>query len=68
MVSHGLGTVAPNPAHALDAVAGITIRSLKVKQLHIAPDLALPLDAVTQTFAIMAKRGVGKTLFPFGES
>jgi hypothetical protein len=32
-----------------------------MKKLHIAPDLALPLDAVTQTFAIMAKRGVGKT-------
>lgn len=29
--------------------------------LHISPELALPLDAVTQTFAIMAKRGVGKT-------
>lgn len=32
-----------------------------MKKLHISPDLALPLDAVTQTFAIMAKRGVGKT-------
>src|SRR5579885_593469 len=29
--------------------------------LRIASDLALPLDAVTQTFSILAKRGVGKT-------
>jgi hypothetical protein len=29
--------------------------------LHIAENLSLPLDAVTQTFAILAKRGVGKT-------
>jgi hypothetical protein len=27
----------------------------------LAPDFNLPLDAVTQTFAILAKRGVGKT-------
>lgn len=31
------------------------------KTLKIAPNLTLPLEAVTQTFAIMAKRGVGKT-------
>ncbi len=31
------------------------------KKLHISPDLALPLDAVTQTFAVLAKRRVGKT-------
>lgn len=30
-------------------------------KLHISDDLSLPLDAVTQTFAILAKRGVGKT-------
>ena len=29
--------------------------------LKIAADLALPLEAVTQTFAVLAKRGVGKT-------
>lgn len=29
--------------------------------LRLAPDLTLPLEAVTQTFAILAKRGVGKT-------
>jgi len=29
--------------------------------LKIAGDLALPLEAVTQTFAVLAKRGVGKT-------
>ncbi len=27
--------------------------------LHLAPNLALPVDAVTQTFAILAKRGSG---------
>jgi hypothetical protein len=31
------------------------------KKLHLAHGLALPLDAVTQTFAILAMRGVGKT-------
>ena len=31
------------------------------RTLHISDNLILPLDAVTQTFAIMAKRGVGKT-------
>ncbi len=30
-------------------------------RLKIGPKLALPLEAVTQTFAIIAKRGVGKT-------
>jgi len=30
-------------------------------QLNIASDLSLPIEAVTQTFAILAKRGVGKT-------
>lgn len=29
--------------------------------LRLSENLALPLDAVTQTFAILAKRGVGKT-------
>lgn len=29
--------------------------------LRISPDLVLPLEAVTQTFAILAKRGAGKT-------
>lgn len=32
-----------------------------MKTLKIAKNLTLPLDAVTNTFAIMAKRGVGKT-------
>ncbi len=31
------------------------------RTLHIADGLALPLDAVTQTFAILATRGSGKT-------
>lgn len=30
-------------------------------ELRISPDLTLPQEAVTQTFAILAKRGVGKT-------
>lgn len=30
-------------------------------KLTLSPDLLLPLDAVTQTFAILAMRGVGKT-------
>lgn len=30
-------------------------------KLHISPDLSLPLDFVTQTQAILAKRGVGKS-------
>src|SRR5262245_12947272 len=30
-------------------------------KLTIASDLKLPLETVTQTFAILAKRGVGKT-------
>ncbi len=29
--------------------------------LHIAEDLELPLAAVVQTFAVLAKRGAGKT-------
>jgi DNA-binding MarR family transcriptional regulator len=32
-----------------------------MSNLHIAPNLALPLDAVTQTFAILGVRGSGKT-------
>jgi DNA helicase HerA-like ATPase len=32
-----------------------------VTGLHIADGLELPLDAVTETFAILAKRGSGKT-------
>lgn len=31
-------------------------------ELHLAVDFALPIDAVTQTFAILAKRGRGKTV------
>jgi uncharacterized protein len=31
------------------------------KLLHISAELSLPLDSVTQTFAILAKRRVGKT-------
>ena len=29
--------------------------------LNISPDLRLPLDLITETAAIIAKRGVGKT-------
>jgi len=31
------------------------------RALHLAKNLKLPLDAVTQTFAIFGKRGSGKT-------
>jgi hypothetical protein len=31
------------------------------RRLNLAEGLSLPLDAVTETFAILAKRGVGKT-------
>lgn len=34
---------------------------MKAIQLHLSPELALPEDAVTETFAILAKRGSGKT-------
>jgi len=32
-----------------------------VSKLHLAPNLSLPIEAVTQTFAILAKRGMGKS-------
>lgn len=32
-----------------------------VKQLQPAPDLKMPLDAVTETFGLLATRGAGKT-------
>ena len=32
-----------------------------MKQLRISPDLALPIEAVTESIAILAKRGAGKT-------
>lgn len=34
---------------------------MSTKQLNISPDLSLPIEAVTQTFAILAKKGSGKT-------
>jgi len=34
---------------------------VSVKSLNIARGLSLPAKAVTQTFAILAMRGVGKT-------
>lgn len=34
---------------------------MSMDELRIADDFSLPLEAVTQTFAILAKRGVGKT-------
>ena len=36
-------------------------RSLPDRPLVLAPELSLPLEAVTETFAILAKRGAGKT-------
>jgi hypothetical protein len=32
-----------------------------VDQLQLADDLALPIEAVTETVAILARRGLGKT-------
>lgn len=32
-----------------------------MKDLNISPDLALPIDAATQTFAFIARKGAGKT-------
>jgi hypothetical protein len=32
-----------------------------MRQLHISPDLSLPVDAATQTFAFIARKGAGKT-------
>jgi len=29
--------------------------------LHISPDLSLPIDAITQTFLVVGKRGSGKS-------
>src|SRR5215207_378728 len=34
---------------------------MAMPNLHLADDFIIPTDAVTQTFAILAKRGVGKT-------
>ena len=36
-------------------------KGLTVTGLKIAPSLTLPLDAITETFAILARRGSGKT-------
>lgn len=33
-----------------------------MNELHISDDLSLPLDAVTQTFGILATKGAGKAL------
>lgn len=34
---------------------------MREKQLKISPDLSLPIDACTQTFAFIARKGAGKT-------
>ena len=36
------------------------------RALRLAADFTIPSDAVTQTFAILAKRGVGKTYTALG--
>jgi uncharacterized protein len=36
-------------------------RVIRHPALHLSKDLGLPVEAVTQTFAILAKRGAGKT-------
>lgn len=34
---------------------------MAARPIRLSPEVALPLDAVTQTFAILGKRGSGKT-------
>jgi hypothetical protein len=34
---------------------------MSTSKLHISEDLSLPLDAATQTFAFIARKGAGKT-------
>jgi hypothetical protein len=51
-----LASEAPDTAASM---AGMQGRDTMVDQLRIAPDLTLPLEAVTQTFAVLAKRGDG---------
>lgn len=34
-----------------------------MKKLHISPDLALPLEAVTETIVVFGRKGQGKTVF-----
>ena len=43
-----------------DATARLSVRP-DVKGLKLSADMVLPLDAVTQTFAFLARRGAGKT-------
>src|SRR5438132_95251 len=37
------------------------MRGEQMRSLHLASDLSLPLDAATQTFAFIGKKGSGKT-------
>jgi len=41
--------------------AASSVGGFNMKSLRIAADLALPEEAITQTFGILGKRGVGKT-------
>src|SRR6266571_1279755 len=50
----------PNPVHS-DSTSPRNHRGGEGMKLHISEDISLPTDAVTQTFAILAKRGTGKT-------
>jgi hypothetical protein len=42
-------------------IAPLSYNGSAMNTLRIASDLSIPVEAVTQTFAILAKRGVGKT-------
>lgn len=47
--------------HFLPDLQSPEARKANMSSLHLAPNLPIPLEAVTQTFAILAKRGSGKT-------
>jgi uncharacterized protein len=44
----------------MDCLCGDAV-AVSRRQLRISPRLSLPLEAVTETFALLAKRGAGKT-------
>jgi hypothetical protein len=47
-------------------LAAVHEEEVNVKKLRIAEDLALPLDAVTQTLAAIGRKGAGKTYLATG--
>jgi len=49
-----------HPAAANNKVSSASVAT-PVEGLTLGPGLVLPVEAVTETFAILAKRGAGKT-------